>query len=165
MLLTWRRSYRIMMSSVLKDISFKNIALAVSISLVVSWMVSALPMDLSVAQQTTIDNQQDASAVSGNWTGSLLNFPIVTTAIQSNVKVSLIGATQAAMNSVGENSSAVSSTLTTERGFLVYVVSVLDNQINLHRVVVDAGNGETLEDVTIPSEVSATLTDLPSSLQ
>ena len=153
------------MSSVLKDISFRNITLTINISLVISWLVSALPMDLSVAQQTPVDNQQDASTVSGNWTGSLLNFPIVTSAIQSNVKVSLIGATQAAMNSVGENSSAISSTLTTERGFLVYVVSVLDNQINLHRVVVDAGNGEILEDVTIPSAVSATLTDLPSSLQ
>jgi hypothetical protein len=44
----------------------------------------------------------------------------------------------------GSNSSAVAAFIHPERGFLVYDVFVLDSSNNIHRVIVDPGNGKVL---------------------
>jgi hypothetical protein len=46
---------------------------------------------------------------------------------------------------VGTNSSAVAAFIHPESGFLVYNVFVMDgNNNNIHKVIVDAGNGKVL---------------------
>jgi hypothetical protein len=80
-----------------------------------------------------------------NWTGSILT----SDALLDNVEVGLLNATQAATDKVGEGSTAVESSLRTERGYLVWVVQVIDPEKTLHRVIVDPSTGKILDDVAM----------------
>jgi hypothetical protein len=80
-----------------------------------------------------------------NWTGSILT----SDALLDNVEVGLLNATQAATDKVGEGSIAVESSLRTERGYLVWVVQVIDPEKTLHQVIVDPSTGNVLEDVAM----------------
>ena len=79
-----------------------------------------------------------------NITGSVPLLPTMMQALKSRVHTSLNDATTTALKSVGGNSSAVAGFIHPENGFLVYNVIVLDANNNIHRVVVDAGNGKVL---------------------
>jgi hypothetical protein len=60
-------------------------------------------------------------------------------------------ATTAALDEVGGNSTAISSTLRPESGFIVYIVVVVDNNDMIHQVIVDAGNGNVLAEILLPT--------------
>src|SRR5919198_241193 len=79
-----------------------------------------------------------------NITGSVPILPAMIETLKSRVHTSLNDATTAAINSVGGNSSAVAAFIRPENGFLVYNVIVLDASNNIHRVIVDVGNGKVL---------------------
>jgi hypothetical protein len=81
-----------------------------------------------------------------NWTGSISLFSPILDAFKSKIHTTLNNATTSALNAVGggSNSSAVSAFIHPERGFLVYDVLVLDSSNNIHRVIVDPGNGKVL---------------------
>ena len=79
-----------------------------------------------------------------NITGSVPLLPTMMQALKSRVHTSLNDATTTALKSVGGNSSAVAAFIHPENGFLVYNVIVLDFNNNIHRVIVDAGNGKVL---------------------
>ena len=79
-----------------------------------------------------------------NITGSVPLLPTMMQALKSRVHTSLNDATTTALKSVGGNSSAVAGFIHPENGFLVYNVIVLDANNNIHRVIVDAGNGKVL---------------------
>ena len=81
-----------------------------------------------------------------NWTGSISLFSPILDAFKSKVHTTLNAATTSALNAVGggTNSSAVAAFIHPERGFLVYNVFVLDSSNNIHRVIVDPGNGRIL---------------------
>jgi hypothetical protein len=84
---------------------------------------------------------------SQNWTGSISLFSPIIDAFKSKIHVTLNDATTNATNAVrgGANSSAaVAAFIHPERGFLVYDVFVLDSSNNVHRVIVDPGNGKVL---------------------
>ena len=97
------------------------------------------------------DNQTNAEGSATNWTGTIVTFPIVSKALMSNVGTDLLNATQIAIDDVGPGSTAVESTLRTDGGYLVYAVSVIDSNQNLHRVIVDSGSGEVLSNVERPN--------------
>ena len=65
---------------------------------------------------------------------------------KSKIHTTLNDATTNALKAVGggSNSSAVGAFIHPERGFLVYDVFVLDTNNNVHRVIVDPGNGKVL---------------------
>ena len=88
-----------------------------------------------------------------NWTGSIPLFsPILDALSQKYIQplnTTLNNATTNAINAIraggaGSNSSAVAAFIHPERGFLVYDVFVLDSSNNIHRVIVDPGNGKVL---------------------
>jgi uncharacterized membrane protein YkoI len=79
-----------------------------------------------------------------NITGSVPLLPTMMQALKSRVHTSLNDATTTALKSVAGNSSAVAAFIHPENGFLVYNVIVLDANNNIHRVIVDAGNGKVL---------------------
>ncbi len=83
---------------------------------------------------------------SANWTSSVSLFSPVIDAIKSKIHTTLNDATTNALKAVGggSNSSAVAAFIHPERGFLVYDVFVLDTNDNIHRVIVDPGNGKVL---------------------
>src|ERR671931_372145 len=81
-----------------------------------------------------------------NWTGSISLFSPIIDAFKSKIHTTLNDATTNAIKAVGggSNSSAVAAFIHPERGFLVYDVFVLDSSNNIHRVIVDPGNGRVL---------------------
>jgi hypothetical protein len=84
-----------------------------------------------------------------NITGSVPIFSTMMQAFKSRVHTSLNDATTAALKSVGGSSSAVAAFIRPESGFLVYNVIVLDPSNNIHRVIIDAGNGKVLSSQSI----------------
>ena len=80
-----------------------------------------------------------------NWTGSISLFSPILDMLKSKVHTTLNSAVTSAINAVGgSNSSAVAAFIHPENGFLVYHVLVLDSSNNIHRVIVDPGNGKVL---------------------
>jgi hypothetical protein len=83
-----------------------------------------------------------------NWTGSISIFSPILDAFKSKIHTTLNNATTSALNAVGggisSNSSVVAAFIHPGRGFLVYDVFVLDSSNNIHRVLVDLGNGRVL---------------------
>jgi hypothetical protein len=90
------------------------------------------------------------SVTEGNGTGSIPTFPTIMQAFKSQIKTSMNEATTAALNAVGENSTAVSAILQPDMGFLVYVIRIVDSSNQIHSLVVDAGDGEILSNAIIP---------------
>jgi peptidase YpeB-like protein len=93
----------------------------------------------------------DPLLVERNRTGSIPTFPTIIEAFKSQIKTSLNEATTIALDDVGENSTAISSTLQPDRGFLVYIVQVVDVNNQIHSVVVDAGDGRVLGSILPPT--------------
>ena len=89
-------------------------------------------------------------AVAPNITGSVPMFPTIAKAISSQVHTSLVNATMIAEKTVGSNAHAVSSHVGVQNGFLVYTICTIDSNNNMHRVIVDAGNGKVLSNQQIP---------------
>jgi len=83
---------------------------------------------------------------SANWTSSISLFSPIMDAFKSRIHTTLNDATTDALKAIGGglNSSAVAAFIHPERGFLVYDVFVLDASNNIHRVLVDPGNGKVL---------------------
>ena len=86
-----------------------------------------------------------------NLTGSIPTFPTIMQAFKSRINTSMIEATTVALDAVGTNTTAISSTLQPERGFLVYDVRVVDADNQIHSVVVDAGDGKVLSKILLPT--------------
>lgn len=89
--------------------------------------------------------------VERNWTGSIPTFPTIIEAFKSQIRTSMNEATTTALEEVGRNSTALSSTLQPERGFLVYVVRVVDSDNQIHSIAVDAGDGKVLSNILLPN--------------
>jgi uncharacterized iron-regulated membrane protein len=83
---------------------------------------------------------------SANWTSSVSLFSPMIDAIKSKIHTTLNDATTNALKAVGggSNSSAVAAFIHPERAFLVYDIFVLDSNDNVHRILVDPGNGKVL---------------------
>jgi len=81
-----------------------------------------------------------------NWTGSISLASPILDMFKSKIHTTLNDAITNAIGAVGggSNSSAVAAFIHPENGFLVYNVLVLDSSNNIHRVLVDPGNGKVL---------------------
>jgi hypothetical protein len=97
-------------------------------------------------QQQQNPYSMSASSGSQNWTGSISLFSPIIDAFKSKIHTTLNNATTNAIKALGggSNSSAVAAFIHPQRGFLVYDVFVLDSSNNIHRVIVDPGNGKVL---------------------
>ena len=65
-------------------------------------------------------------------------------AFKSKVTTDIIGAIQAAQESVGANSFVKEAELTAAHGYLVYKIKVVDENHKIYKVIVDPGNGQVL---------------------
>jgi uncharacterized membrane protein YkoI len=79
-----------------------------------------------------------------NITSSINLMSVISSAIGSNINVSLSDAATTAESSVGNGSHAASAELGENNGYLVYNVMVIDPSMNFSKVVVDPGNGDVL---------------------
>ena len=89
---------------------------------------------------------------SQNITGSINLAPTLFNAISPQIKVSISDAVKSAETQLGNNSRVVAANLGHENGYLTYTVSAIDPDLNLHRVIIDAGNGKVLLSTVLPME-------------
>jgi hypothetical protein len=94
---------------------------------------------------------------SANLSASISIIPTLVEAIKSKIQVDLNNATTVAMNSVGENSTAVLASIQPERGYLIYKVIVLDNNNNVYMVLIDPANGKIVSKQQLPLEIMRTI--------
>lgn len=109
----------------------------------------SITMTPNTQQQNPYSMSMRSGLQNQNWTGSISLFRPILDMFKSKVHTTLNGATTNAINSVGgggarSNASAVAAFIHPENGFLVYDVLVLDSSNNIHRVIVDPGNGKVL---------------------
>ena len=122
--------------------------IAVTTSLIAGTLVSTYIQQNASAQNQT--NNSAGAVPLRNLTGSVQVFPTLSQTIQSKANVTLSEAATSAENALGANSHVISAHLGIVNGFLVYVTHVVDANNNLHRVIVDAGNGKILSATQLP---------------
>ena len=81
---------------------------------------------------------------SHNITGSIKLAPALINSIASQIKVSLSDAASIVQNQAGNNSNVVAAHLDVANGYLTYTVIAVDPDANIHKFVIDAGNGKVL---------------------
>lgn len=89
---------------------------------------------------------------SENITGSIKLAPTLFKAISPEIKVSLSDAVKGAETQLGNNSRVMAANLGHENGYLTYTVYAIDPDMNLHKVIVDAGNGKVLLSTVLPMQ-------------
>jgi len=126
----------------------KNLLMIAVLSITASLMIGILQEAANAQNQSNTSNTGALS--SRNLTGSVQIFPRLSKIIQSKASVSLSTAAATAEKSVGPNSHAISARVAVVNGYLVYTIRVVDTNNNIHRVIVDAGNGKVLSTTQIP---------------
>ena len=89
---------------------------------------------------------------SENITGSIKLAPTLFKAISPQIKVSLGDAVKSAETQLGNNSRVMAANLGHENGYLTYTVYAIDPDMNLHKVILDAGNGKVLLSTVLPMQ-------------
>jgi uncharacterized membrane protein YkoI len=123
--------------------------LAVTASITTGILVSTYMQQAASAQNQNSTSNTGAVPLK-NLTGSVQVFPKLSQIIQSKANVSLSAAATSAEKAVGPNSHVISAHLGVVNGFLVYTAHVVDANNNMHRVIVDAGNGKVLSTIQLP---------------
>ncbi len=119
--------------------------------LIIAVLAVTASITIGILQEASAQNQSSTGAVSlRNLTGSVQVFPKLSQIIQSKASVSLSAAATTAEKSVGQNSHAISAHVAVINGYLVYTIRVVDTNNNIHRVIVDAGNGKVLSTIQFP---------------
>jgi hypothetical protein len=81
---------------------------------------------------------------SGGFAGSISIFSPIINAFKSSIHVSLNTAITNAQNTLGNNSTTLAAFIHPDKGFIVYQIFALDANNNIHKIVVDPGNGRIL---------------------
>ena len=68
----------------------------------------------------------------------------------SQIKVNLSDAVASAQKQLGEKSRIVAANLGIENGYLTYTVCAIDPDMNVHRLIIDPGNGKVLLTQKLP---------------
>jgi uncharacterized membrane protein YkoI len=119
--------------------------------LIIAVLVLTASSMIGILQVASAQSQSSTGAITlRNLTGSVQIFPSKSQIIQTKASVSLSAAATTAEKSVGPNSHATSAHIAIVNGYLVYRVHVIDTNNNIHRVIVDAGNGKVLSTIQFP---------------
>ena len=119
--------------------------------LIVAVLTVTASLITGILQEASAQTQSSTGAFAlRNLTGSVQIFPSKSQIIQTKASVSLSAAATTAEKSVGPNSHATSAHIAIVNGYLVYRVHVIDTNNNIHRVIVDAGNGKVLSTIQFP---------------
>jgi uncharacterized membrane protein YkoI len=126
--------------------------IAATTSIITGTLMSTYIQQVASAQnQSSSANVRSAGSIPlKNLTGSVQVFPRLSQMIQSKANVSLSTAASGAQSAVGADSHVISAHLGVVNGFLVYVAHVVDANNNIHKVIVDAGNGKVLSNMQLP---------------
>jgi uncharacterized membrane protein YkoI len=133
----------------------KNRSLLIIAVLAVTASITSGILVATYTQQEASAQNQNSTTSSGavplrNLTGSVQIFPKLSQILQSKANASLSTAGTNAEKSIGTNSHAISARLGIVNGSLLYTLHVVDASNNIHRVIVDAGNGKVLSSQQVP---------------
>jgi hypothetical protein len=96
------------------------------------------PIQLGTENNITSDRQNS------NWTGSIEISNVIRESFDPLIKVSLSDAIINAETTIGNNTSAVAGFIHPVKGYLVYVIYLINNQNQVTKVITDVGTGEVL---------------------
>ncbi|MDQ6863402.1 MAG: hypothetical protein M3044_06230 [Thermoproteota archaeon] len=141
-----------------------------SVVLLIAAVVFAVSIGVTTSPQSSIAQMSSSSSSSGNMTaggssqnqtnmmmgtygpnitGSIALGPTIAKAIASQVHVNLANASMIAEKAVGANAHSAAVRIGVVHGFLVYMALVVDSSNNFHGVLVDAGNGQVLGQLSL----------------
>lgn len=96
-------------------------------------------LEIETNKNTTIDNPNS------NWTGSVDISKVIRESFDPLIKISLSEAITNAETNIGNDTSAVAAFIHPVKGYLVYVIYLLNNQNEVTKVITDVGTGEILK--------------------
>jgi hypothetical protein len=79
-----------------------------------------------------------------NFTGSIPISQILTDALKTYIHVSLNDAITTAEDNIGNNSTTIAAFIHPEKGFVVYDIFTVDSNNDVHKVIIDPGDGSVL---------------------
>lgn len=79
-----------------------------------------------------------------NFTGSIPISQILIDAFKVNIHVSLDDAITTAEDNIGNNSTTIAAFIHPEKGFVVYNIFTVDSNNDIHKVIIDPGDGSVL---------------------
>ena len=106
--------------------------------------ISAQEMAGTTNTTTTATNATSEMQDKVNWTGTIDVKSTIGEAFKSKVTVNIIDAINTAQTNVGANSFVKEAELTPAHGYLVYKITVVDENMKKYKVIVDPGNGQVL---------------------
>ena len=95
-------------------------------------------MQIGTKNNSTMDSQKS------NWTGSVNISNVIRESFDPLIKLSLSEAITSAETNIGNETSAVAAFMHPVKGYLVYVIYLLNNQNDVTKVIIDVGTGEIL---------------------
>jgi hypothetical protein len=130
------------------------VVFAVSIGVTTSPQSAIAQMSSSSGNMTAGGSSQNQTNMmmgtyGPNITGSIALGPTIAKAIASQVHVTLANASMIAEKAVGANAHSAAVRIGVVHGFLVYMALVVDSNNNFHGVLVDAGNGKVLGQLSL----------------
>jgi hypothetical protein len=137
----------------------KEISLLVGIVFFGSFLFlyNIIPIDVNAQQlkkgMTISDtNKNTSEAQNSNWTGSVEISKVLRESFNPLIKISLSDAINNSELEIGHNSSAVAAFIHPVKGYLVYVIYLLDDQNEVTKVITDVGTGNILNVTTMTIE-------------
>jgi|SRR6476661_1704545 len=109
--------------------------------------VQKVNAQMGSSNMTGVGNMTGGGMMMGggpNITGSIKMSSVIGNALSSQIKVGLSQSAMTAEQAVGNNSHAVAAHFGVDNGYLTITVWVVDGSYNIHKVIVDAGNGKVL---------------------
>lgn len=97
------------------------------------------------SSMTIMDTKKNISDVqNSNWTGSVEISQVLRDSFNPLIKISLSEAINKSEVNIGNNSSAVAAFIHPVKGYLVYVIYLLNDQNAVTKVITDVGTGNIL---------------------
>lgn len=100
---------------------------------------------MSIVNNLFTDSFSNNSSVSDNRTNYISIFKQILNSFKSSMHISINDAMTTAQRSAGNNSIIIAAFIHPERLFIVYDIFTMDSDGNIHRIVVDPGNGKVLD--------------------
>ena len=118
----------------------------------VSFYITYNEVSLDVTAQETnqesiqieSDNNMTSNSQNSNWTGSIEISKVIRESFDPLIKVSLSDAIINAETTIGNDTSAVAGFIHPVKGYLVYVIYLINNQNEVTKVITDVGTGDIL---------------------
>jgi len=90
-------------------------------------------------------NNSTTNSQNSNWTGSVDISKVMRESFDPLIKIRLSEAITNAETNIGNDTSAVAAFIHPVKGYLVYIIYLLNNQNEVTKVITDVGSGKILE--------------------